>query len=109
MESFREAYGVLQRHAQTLRNQDEPNIDDLLTIVTGSPGSGKSIFLDNWMLNLAKWHDWTFAVCSPENQPLERHAAGMRGAYSLSKSAPRESFGVLFKLLHQLAHLLELL
>ena len=27
MESFREAYGVLQRHAQTLRNQDEPNID----------------------------------------------------------------------------------
>ena len=36
MESFREAYGVLQRHAQTLRNQDEPNIDDLLTIVTES-------------------------------------------------------------------------
>lgn len=34
MESFREAYGVLQRHAQALRNQDEPNIDDLLTIVT---------------------------------------------------------------------------
>jgi exodeoxyribonuclease VII small subunit len=27
---------VLQQHAQTLRNQSEPNIDDLLTIVTES-------------------------------------------------------------------------
>jgi exodeoxyribonuclease VII small subunit len=34
--TFREAYGVLQRHAETLRNQREPNIDDLLTIVTES-------------------------------------------------------------------------
>ena len=35
-ESFRKAYGVLQRHAQTLREQREPSIDDLLTIVTES-------------------------------------------------------------------------
>ena len=41
MESFREAYGVLQRHAQTLRNQDDPNIDDLLTIVTESVNAYK--------------------------------------------------------------------
>ena len=34
--SFRDAYGVLQRHAETLRNQQEPNIDDLLNIVTES-------------------------------------------------------------------------
>lgn len=34
--TFREAYDVLQRHAETLRNQDEPNIDDLLTIVNES-------------------------------------------------------------------------
>ena len=34
--SFRDAYGVLQKHAETLRDQDEPNIDDLLTIVTES-------------------------------------------------------------------------
>lgn len=34
--TFRKAYGVLQKHAETLRNQDEPNIDDLLTIVTES-------------------------------------------------------------------------
>lgn len=34
--SFKQAYGVLQGHAETLRNQQEPNIDDLLTIVTES-------------------------------------------------------------------------
>lgn len=34
--NFSDAYGVLQRHAETLRDQAEPNIDDLLTIVTES-------------------------------------------------------------------------
>ena len=34
--TFKEAYGVLQQHAQTLRDQQEPNIDDLLNIVTQS-------------------------------------------------------------------------
>jgi exodeoxyribonuclease VII small subunit len=34
--SFKDAYGILQKHAETLRDQDEPNIDDLLTIVTES-------------------------------------------------------------------------
>lgn len=34
--TFKEAYGVLQQHAQKLRNQQEPNIDDLLSIVTES-------------------------------------------------------------------------
>lgn len=45
-----------------------------LTVITGTPGSGKSMFADALLMNLAKqsW-DWTFAVCSPEQQPLERH------------------------------------
>jgi len=34
--TFKEAYSVLNRHAQTLRNQQEPNIDELLGIVTAS-------------------------------------------------------------------------
>jgi exodeoxyribonuclease VII small subunit len=34
--TFKDAYGVLQGHAQTLRNQTEPNIDDLLSIVEES-------------------------------------------------------------------------
>ena len=34
--TFKEAYGVLQSHAETLRVQQEPNIDDLLKIVTES-------------------------------------------------------------------------
>lgn len=68
----------------------------LLAVVTGSPGSGKSVFLDNWMLHLAQRHDWTFAVCSPENQPLERHAAGMLAAWQNKPFAdgPRERMGL---------------
>jgi len=53
----------------------------LLTVVTGSPGSGKSHALDNIMVRLAERHNWTFGVCSPENQPLERHAAGLMSIY----------------------------
>ena len=34
--TFKQAYGVLQKHAETLRTQKDPNIDDLLGIVTES-------------------------------------------------------------------------
>lgn len=43
------------------------------TVVTGMPGHGKSTFVDNVMVSLAKRSGWRFLVCSPENQPLERH------------------------------------
>lgn len=39
--TFKQAYGTLQRHAQTLRDQAEPNIDDLLQIVEESVGAYK--------------------------------------------------------------------
>lgn len=44
-----------------------------LTIVTGIPGHGKSEWLDALMLNLITAHGWRFAVCSPENAPVEQH------------------------------------
>jgi twinkle protein len=53
----------------------------LLYILTGSPGSGKSHLVDNVFVRLAKQHGWTFGVCSPENQPLERHLAGILSVY----------------------------
>ena len=40
-----------------------------LTVVTGYPSHGKSNFVDQIMVNLARNHDWKFAVCSFENQP----------------------------------------
>ena len=40
-----------------------------LTVVTGYPSSGKSNFVDQLMVNLARGSDWKFAVCSFENQP----------------------------------------
>lgn len=39
--TFKDAYGVLQQHAETLREQQEPNIDDLLNIVTESVNAYK--------------------------------------------------------------------
>ena len=50
-------------------------------MVTGIPGHGKSSFLDALLVNYAVRHGWTFAVCSPENQPLERHAAQLLARY----------------------------
>jgi twinkle protein len=47
------------------------------TILTGYSGSGKSTWLDNLMCNLATLHNWKFLICSPENQPIEEHIAGL--------------------------------
>lgn len=49
-----------------------------LTVVTGSPGSGKSAMIDNIAVNLAKKSDWKVAVCSFENPP-EVHIAKLAG------------------------------
>jgi len=53
-----------------------PVVDDLFTIsegqlsvVTGMPSSGKSEFIDQIMVNLARRESWKFAVCSFENPP----------------------------------------
>lgn len=40
-----------------------------LTMVTGVPGHGKSIYLDQISLKLCLNENWTFAVCSPESYP----------------------------------------
>lgn len=52
----------------------------LMSIWTGIPEHGKSGFLDNCLVGLAK-QGWQIGVCSPENQPLERHAAGIIAKY----------------------------
>ena len=52
-----------------------------LTVVTGYPSSGKSNFIDQIMVNLARAHDWKFAVCSFENQP-EIHISRLMEIYT---------------------------
>jgi len=44
-----------------------------MTIVTGSPGSGKSEFIDWVMSQTAIKYGWGWAVCSFENQPSSLH------------------------------------
>ena len=41
MKTFKEAYAILQKHAQTLRSQQEPDIDNLTTIVSESLAAHK--------------------------------------------------------------------
>jgi twinkle protein len=43
------------------------------SVITGTPGSGKSTWLDALMVNLMTNHGWKFAVFSAENMPIERH------------------------------------
>lgn len=45
------------------------------TLITGTPNSGKSEWLDALMVNLALAGKWKFWIYSPENQPLELHHA----------------------------------
>lgn len=61
-----------------------PSVDELftvrpgeMTIVTGIPGSGKSNWLDALAVNLFRLHGWAFCFCSPENWPVQRHAASI--------------------------------
>lgn len=51
-----------------------------LTIVTGAPGSGKSVWLDALLVNLAR-RGWKAGIFSPESQPLARHAAYLIANY----------------------------
>jgi twinkle protein len=43
------------------------------TLITGTPGSGKSEWLDAVLVNLAKLGGWHFVIYSPENWPLALH------------------------------------
>lgn len=53
----------------------------LFTVVTGIPSHGKSAWLDAYLVRLVERHGWTIGVCSPENQPIERHLAGIIAAH----------------------------
>lgn len=65
-----------------------PSVDQLYTVgmnqwtlVTGTPNSGKSEWLDALMVNLAMREKWRFWVYSPENHPLELHHAKILEKY----------------------------
>lgn len=64
------------------------NVDEIytvaqsqLTVVTGYPSSGKSNFVDQLMVNLARREGWKFAICSFENQP-ETHISRLTELYT---------------------------
>lgn len=71
-----------------------PSLDELLTValaqstaVIGTPGSGKSEWLDALLVNLGEADEWEFAVYSPENYPPVTHLA------KLCEKRVRKPFG----------------
>lgn len=72
----------------------------MMYIVTGIPGSGKSEFVDQVMMNLATGRSWKFAVASFENPPAT-HIAKLAEKYIgkpfMDGPTPRMSDGELKK------------
>ena len=65
------------------------NIDRLYTpkrgqwsVVSGTPSHGKSSWLDALLVNLAVQESWRFCICSPENQPIQRHIASLMSLWA---------------------------
>lgn len=52
------------------------------SIVSGIPSHGKSSWLDALLVNLAMQHGWKFCICSPENQPIQRHIASLMSQWA---------------------------
>jgi twinkle protein len=47
-------------------------------VVTGIPGHGKSVFIDNLLVNAGELHDWRAAVFSPEVPTVPQHRDRLR-------------------------------
>jgi twinkle protein len=65
-----------------------PSVDKLYTVtmgqwtlITGTPASGKSNWLDAMLVNLAKRSEWKFIIYSPENWPLALHHSTLLEKY----------------------------
>jgi twinkle protein len=63
----------------------------MLTVVTGAPGSGKSSWVDNIMVDLAREHGWVFGVWSSEKPNIARHLAELYQIF-LDKSFYKTTF-----------------
>lgn len=66
-----------------------PNVDPYYkvregdwTMVLGIPGSGKSSFMMAMTMNMAREHDWQFAVYPPENLPPEEYLSQLVEIYT---------------------------
>lgn len=69
-----------------------------LTVITGTPGAGKSTWLNNVLVRLAARNDWRIAMFSPEKQPtailtaelVEIFSGKMFFSHSSGKVSPSE-------------------
>jgi len=81
-----------------------------LNIVTGTPGSGKSEWLDSLALNMVSKHKWKIFIYSPENNPLTYHLKKLtekisnrafKGDYTGHKNVSRADIELTQKVMEQ--------
>lgn len=84
-----------------------------LTLVLGVPSHGKTSALSAMLMRVAEATGWTFAICSPEQLPLELYAARLlellTGEPFDSGPTPRMSLETLQRAKLQLAHMVSFL
>lgn len=86
---FRETvHRIYQQGRQRGQSTGFVNLDEFIsivpgmfTVVTGTPGSGKSELVDAICMNLAMKHEWKVAVCSFENDPASDHLPKLAEKY----------------------------
>lgn len=60
----------------------------MLTVITGIPNHGKSPFLDNLCMNIARNYGWKIAMFSPENGGVPNHAIRLIRQYTKKHYLP---------------------
>ena len=87
MDALRFQYSAA--HESTFGLGYGPTVNELVritkgqvTVVTGVPGSGKSNWVDDVLINLSRDYDWKHVIFSPESQPLHEHIDSLVSKYA---------------------------
>lgn len=70
VKTYSTGWPTLDRHLRVFAGE--------FMVVTGVPGHGKSVFVDNLLINLAELHGWRAAIFSPEMPTVPQHRDRMR-------------------------------
>lgn len=70
LRTYSTGWPTLDRHLRVFAGE--------FMVLTGIPGHGKSVFLDNLLINLAELHGWRSAMFSPEIPTVPQHRDRMR-------------------------------
>lgn len=114
--------GVIELYENPSKDRGDPlkwtNVELVLKpeiyILTGMPGSGKSTWLDNVIINSVTMHRYKWAIFSPESHPVEMHMKQLLEIYTETSftgdyKATRTTKPIIEKAMHKLSRSLYML